>query len=491
MTLFLCGLGLLFLGYFTYGTLVEKMLLPDDRKTPAVANPDGVDYVELPCWKNMLIHLLNIAGIGPVIGVIAGIKFGVISFIIIPLGNVIGGATYDFVLGFMSLRNNGANLPELMRKTGGKTFYVIFSIFLTIVLLLVVAVFINVPATLLNGMVPARNFFWVAVVCIFLYYIMATILPIDKIIGRFYPFFGLCLLVASASLLGTIIYQGFRNPAILQETEAFLSGKFTNANNHPILPLLFVTIACGIISGFHATQSPIVARTMRSERQAKRTYYGMMIAEGFIAMIWGAGALAIYNLFPEFLSQAPAVTLSKITDHFLFSGLSSVTVISVVILSITSGDTALRSLRLSLAEAFHYDQKNLAHRFIMTSPLIVIVALLLWWSNASAKSFNILWNCFAWSNQVIAACALTCATSWLIIQKKNPVFTIVPGFFLTYIVATYLFWTSPAHNGPVGFGLELPYASLVGFLIAFVITMWSWSNGQERLANLELDHAKK
>ena len=228
----------------------------------------------------------------------------------------------------------------------------------------------------------------------------------------------------------------------------------------PIIPLLFVTIACGILSGFHATQSPIIARTMETERHGRRNFYGMMIVEGIIAMIWAAGGLAIYNMFPELMSKSPNLALEFITKTFLGKGMGGITLIAVIILAITSGDTAMRSLRLSLAEIFKIDQKPFKKRLGICVPLIVIVALLLWWSNSSAKSFNNLWNYFAWGNQVLGASTLLGATVWLVMQKKPAWVTLLPGMFMTFIVTTFILWTSPRHSAilPYGVGLDLPTA---------------------------------
>ncbi len=478
MLLFLIGMAILVIGYFTYGRLVEKILGPDDRPTPCQTCCDGVDYVRLPHWKNMLIQLLNIAGVGPVIGVILGIKFGAIAFLIIPIGNIIGGSVHDFVGGMMSLRHNGANLPALIRMNTGKAFYWIFSAFMILLLLLVVAVFINIPAKLIDGFWPESTYLWYIVGLIFLYYIAATLFPVDKIIGLIYPFFGALLILGTFAIFAVLMYHVCKNPSLLQESEAFRAGMLTPANNSPILPMLFVTIACGILSGFHATQSPIIARTMAHENQAKSSYYGMMVLEGVIGMIWAAAGLAIYNLFPELMEKDATKVLSKITTYFLGSWVGAVTVISVVILAITSGDTAMRSLRLSLAEMFNIQQKPIRNRFLLCVPLIVIVVLLLWWSNQSEKTFNQLWVYFAWGNQVLASCTLTAGTVWLFRHGKPGWITAVPGAFMTFIVTTYILWISPAHGGPlgeppVGCGLELRTAYILAILFCLVTTGWS------------------
>ena len=465
MALFFIGLLLLIVGYFTYGKFVEKVLSPDDRQTPAITKCDGVDFLCLPHWKNMLIQLLNIAGVGPVIGVIIGVKFGSIVFILIPIGNIIAGATHDFLAGMMSLRNGGANLPRIVKDNLGNGFSKFFSVFTIGLLLLVVAVFINVPANLIDKLFPEFQLFWWAVVAIFLYYVFATLFPIDKIIGKFYPLFGAMLLIGTFAIFVSMLVAMFSNPDLLTETEKFKSVVWNASNGHPIIPLLFVTIACGIISGFHATQSPIIARTMKSERQARSSFYGMMILEGVIAMVWAAAAMAIYNAVPEAFSKNPNTVLIDITRMFLGDYVSIITVVAVIILAITSGDTAMRSVRLSFAEMFSISQKEFSKRILICIPFIVIVAGLLAWSNIDAKSFNNLWNYFAWGNQVLAASTLSAGAVWLFRQKKNGYIALVPAMFMLFIVFCYILWISPAHGGPVGFGLSLNCAYAVSAIL--------------------------
>ncbi len=479
MLLFLIGLAILIAGYFTYGRLVEKVLAPDDREVPAIALHDGVDYVVMPKWKNMLIQLLNIAGIGPVIGVILGIRFGVIAFLIIPIGNIIGGAVHDFVSGMMSLRHNGANLPELIRLYLGRKFYAVFSVFMCLVLMLVVAVFINVPAKLITQLADNSGIFLWVVAAIFLYYVIATLFPVDKIIGRFYPVFGGLLLIGTFAIFGKLMIEAFQKPELLNESVLFAANKFSS-EKMPLLPMMFVTIACGILSGFHATQSPIIARTMKSEREARATFYGMMVLEGIIAMVWAAAALAIYNTNFLLLKENPNLVLSKITEHFLGSGVGTITILSVVILAITSGDTAMRSLRLSLAEIFKVPQKNPVTRVLFCLPLIAVITGLLIWSNRDAGSFAILWNYFAWGNQVLGAATLTAATVYLTKQGKCFLITMVPGLFITFVVTTYILWISPAHGGPLGFGMDIQQAYIIAIIAASAISGYAvWKAGRQ------------
>ena len=509
MALFLGGIAFLVLGYFLYGKLVEKIFAPDDRETPAVKNADGVDFVVLPRWKNMLIQLLNIAGVGPVIGVILGIKFGIVALIIIPVGCVLMGAVHDMAAGMMSIRDNGANLPKLVQTNLGKTYNIIFEWFMVVLLLLVVAVFINTPAQLINttaqelgkpaadsvsGVIEAvkyqpPNYFWWAVVAIFIYYIIATMFPVDTIIGKVYPFFGLMLLVGTFAIFVALLIAGFKDPSIMKEGMLFRQNMW-KPDTHPVFPLLFVTIACGIISGFHATQSPIIARTMKSEREARSDFYGMMIIEGIIAMIWAVAGLAIYNLHPEFLMDPKTWTgpnvLCEITSHFLGSWMGTITVLAVVILAVTSGDTALRSTRLSLAEMLHIPQKSFLPRFLTCAPLIVLVAALLAWSNTNGTTFGKLWNYFAWGNQVLAATTLMAATVWLLRKghKASALVTLLPGMFMTAVVVTFIFWTNGKNGQPAGlfFFLKdggLPYWVSVGIgvgvAIGFALFVWKRS----------------
>lgn len=463
MMYFLAGLLLLAAGYHFYGRLVEKLIGPDDRDVPSKSHFDGVDFLPLPHWKNMLIQLLNIAGIGPVIGVILGVKFGEIVFLIIPIGNIIGGAVHDFFAGMMSIRDHGANMPAMIRKNLGKGYAVFFSWFMVLLLLLVVAVFINIPAQLLSNMISGnQSLFWLMVVLIFAYYIVATLFPVDKIIGAVYPIFGALLILSAVAILGVLLYRGWSDPALLSESAAFQAAKF----KEPIIPMLFVTIACGILSGFHATQSPIIARTVTSERQGRQAFYGMMVLEGVIAMIWAAGALAIYNMMPETLAMAPAVVLKVITSTFLGKWMGMLTVAGVIILAITSGDTACRSLRLSLAEMCSISQKSFRNRVLLCLPILVIVSGLLAWSNISAKTFNYLWNYFAWGNQVLGASMLLAAVAWLKSQGKPIAAALVPGAFMTFIILAFMLY-----HPTLGLGMNLPYAYLLAGAGTFVILM--------------------
>ena len=476
MGYFLFGIAFLIAGYFIYGRIVEKVLPSSGKPTPCIAAPDGIDCVPLPQWKNMLIQLLNIAGVGPVIGVILGIKFGKVALLIIPVGCVFMGAVHDFAGGKMSLFEGGANLPKIVRKYLGGVYASAFSWVMVVLLLLVVAVFINIPANLIDKTLFSQTpFFWWAVAVIFFYYIVATLFPVDQIIGRIYPLFGALLIIGSVAISVMLLIAAFSNPELLSDCPSF--ARFQEKN--PIFPCLFVTIACGIISGFHATQSPIVARTMTNENQARATFYGMMILEGIIAMIWAAAALAIYNIDEANISLNGAAVLGNITKHFLGPWMGGVTVFAIVVLAITSGDTALRSARLSIAEMFNVKQTDILKRIFTSFPLIIIVAGLLWWSNRDAKSFAKLWNYFAWGNQLLAVTTLMAASVWLLRLGKGSkaLITLIPGVFMCMVVSTFIFWAWPTKDqvwGVVPGGLSLTSAAcaasvVTALVVSFVI----------------------
>lgn len=504
MSYFIGGIILLIVGYFTYGRLIEKVVTPTDRDVPSKTLFDGVDFIPLKHWKNMLIQLLNIAGIGPVIGVILGIKFGPIVFIIIPIGNIIGGAVHDYFAGMMSERNGGANLPELIRRNLGTPTAWLFGFVTVIALLLVVAVFINIPAEIISSKLnhtavaseitekypnlahffgtPEKLIFYVSVTLIFLYYIAATMFPIDQIIGRIYPIFGAILIIGTLAFFGVIVWEFFKNTDLLTPTAEFKKNMF----NAPIIPMLFVTIACGIISGFHATQAPIVARTMNHEREGRQLFYGMMIIEGIIAMIWAAVGLAIYNILPELMQQKPMIGLIASTEYFFNSWFAYVVIIGVVILAITSGDTAMRSLRLTLAECFHFSQKPLLNRILLVIPLIIIISVLLIWSNINAQTFAHLWNYFAWMNQVMAVFTLMAASVALFRLGKCGYIALLPGAFMCFVVTTFILWTSSAVKGPAGLGLPLLSAYIYAGIFTLIVVLAIIYAGRKQKSQLEL-----
>lgn len=476
MITFLIGIAILIGGYFTYGKFVEKVFGPDDRKTPALENPDGVDRMVLPHWKNMLIQLLNIAGIGPVIGVILGIKFGAIVFILLPIGNVLGGAVHDYFSGMVSIRNNGMNVPALSRKFLGKGPSKIVMGLISVALILVGAVFTNTPAALINtpilvGDAVSPTLFWVAVAAIFGYYFISTFFPIDKIIGRIYPIFGGLLILASLGILVGIA------PHLNILDEICFSDFASNFTKHPahqpIIPMLFVTIACGIISGFHSTQSPIVARTENTEKTGRQTFYGMMIIEGLIGMIWAAGGMFIYHKMPELITGASGVkVLSELVTTVLpFAPVSVLVIIGVIVLAVTSGDTSLRSLRLTIAELTGLEQTSVRNRLLLTIPMFAICALIILWSNFNKDGFNILWNYFSWANQLMAVCSLCVTVVYLRSKKKNFWIALLPCMFMAFITCDYILWVSPENlkGAPLGFGLNYNTAIVLAIIFSCIL----------------------
>ena len=486
MITFLIGVAILILGYFTYGKFVERVFGPDDRKTPALANPDGVDRVPMPHWKNVLIQLLNIAGIGPVIGVILGIKFGAIVFILLPLGNVLGGAVHDYFSGMISMRNNGYNVPALSRKFLGKGPAKLVMTLISVALILVGAVFTTTPAALVNtpilvGSHVSQTLFWVAVAVIFAYYFISTFFPIDKIIGRIYPVFGALLILASLAIFIGII------PNLNVLDEFCFADIMSNFHKHPagqpIIPMLFVTIACGIISGFHSTQSPLVARTEVTEKTGRQTFYGMMIIEGLIGMIWAAGGMFIYHQMPELLTGASGVkVLSVLVSTVIpWAPISILVVVGVIILAITSGDTSLRSLRLTVAELTGLEQTSVKNRLLLTVPMFALCAVIIFWSNLNPEGFNILWNYFSWSNQLMAVCSLCVATVYLRSKKKNFWIALIPCMFMTFITADYILWVSPENlkGAPLGFGLDYKTALVIALHDAAILGFFLCVRGKE------------
>lgn len=475
MITFLIGVAILIGGYFTYGKFVEHVFGPDDRKTPALENPDGVDRLVLPHWKNTLIQLLNIAGIGPVIGVILGIKFGAIVFILLPIGNVFGGAVHDYFSGMISMRNNGYNVPALSRKFLGKGPSKVVMALISVALILVGAVFTNTPAQLINTPIlvgqPTPTIFWIAVAAIFAYYFISTFFPIDKVIGRIYPIFGALLILASvAILIGIAPHLNVLDEFCLSD----IGSNFTKHPAHqPIIPMLFVTIACGIISGFHSTQSPLVARTEKSERLGRQTFYGMMIIEGLIGMIWAAGGMFIYHQMPELLTGASGVkVLSELVSTVIpFAPISVMVVVGVIVLAITSGDTSLRSLRLTIAELFNFDQKDPKKRLALTVPMFAICLGIIFWSNLNPEGFNVLWNYFSWSNQLMAVCSLCVTVVYLRSKKKNYLIGLIPCMFMSFICFDYIFWVSPTNmkGAPLGFGLDYNTAIVIALICAIAL----------------------
>ena len=462
MVTFLIGIGILILGYIFYSKYVEKQFAPDDRKTPAYTSYDGLDYVPLPLHKNLLIHLLNIAGLGPILGVIQGILFGPVAFILIPLGCIFMGGVHDYFCGMISMRENGAQITELIKKYLGRRFFQIFIVIVTIMLILLSVVFIYTA-----GDVIAERFFnqtnfsinnpviLSIYAVIALYYILAAMFPIDKIIGRFYPLFTLMLIFG----ILFIVFGFITNGITLFELD------FRHLNMHPkglhILPIFFMTVSCGLLSGFHSTQSTIISRTVKSEFEGKKIFYGMMCAESLIAMIWAAAAMHVYanKLVPDALIGSANV-INIIADTFVLPYLAFVVTLAVVILPITSGDTALRALRLALADIFKLKQSTVKNRFKIMIPIVLALVLILYWAKCNSDSFSLIWRYFTFANQLIAIPTFLYATIFLYKNGKNYLITLLPGLFYIFITSSFIL------NAKIGFNLPYGVSEILGIIVA-------------------------
>ena len=469
------GLVILIVGGILYGKLCTMIMKPDDRKTAAYTQEDGVDFVPMKTWKNSLINLLNIAGTGPILGPIQGILFGPIAFLLIPVGCVIGGAVHDYFSGMLSLRNNGAQMPELVKKYTGKAVYNVYTVFVCLLMLLVGTVFIYTPgdiaATQIFGFsgAPTAVSTWVIYGIIFIYYIAATIFPIDKIIGKIYPLFGAVLLFSAVGVFIGLFTKGY------QLSDFTISG-FSGI--HPVdgknfIPVFFVTVACGIVSGFHSTQTAIISRSVTHEKQGRVTFYNMMIAEGFIAMIWAAAAMgAMAKGIADVTTPATAV-IGIVARDMLGSLGGLIALLGVVVLPITSGDTALRGLRLMVADFLHYDQKPVKNRLTLSSVIFVMVAAILVWAKSSPEGFTILWRYFAWSNQTISIFAFAIITIYLLGKGHSAAWlmTAVPGAFYAFITFSYIC------NEQIGFNLPYNVSVISGIVFAAVYTVVIYMQG--------------
>ena len=451
---FILALVILFFGFAVYGRLTEKIFAPDDRKTPAVELNDGVDYVPIKKWKAVLIQLLNIAGTGPIFGALMGACFGPVVFLWIVLGSILGGAVHDYMSGMISERNSGASIAQLSGKYLGKPAMYIMRAFSVLLLLLTGTVFITSPANLIANMTPKAlsGSFWIAVILI--YYVLATLLPIDKLIGKLYPFFGIVLIVMAVSISGAMIFlPDYNIPEIKLEN--------LHPNGLPIWPYMFVTVACGAISGFHSTQSPMMAKCITSEKHGRYVFYGAMILEAVIALVWAAAGIAFYGetslLNAAITENGQSGTVYEICRKMLGGAGGVLAVIGVVACPITSGDTAFRSARLILAEWTGLDQKSIRNRLVITVPLLSVGAVL------TQLDFNVLWRYFSWSNQTLAMIALWVSTSYLMQNSKNcrySLITAIPGVFMSAVSMTYILMAKE------GFRLSSSVAYPVGIVFA-------------------------
>ena len=474
MITFFIALAVLILGYIVYGKLVEKLFGADpQRPTPATTMADGVDYVPMKPWRIFLIQFLNIAGVGPIIGAIMGAQFGTASFLWIVLGSIFAGAVHDYLAGMISLRDKGASLPEIHGTYLGNTAKQIMRGFTILLMILVGVVFVNTPATLLNAHFTQGWNPYIWIIIILVYYLIATLLPIDKLIGKIYPIFGILLLgMAVAIFVAFIIYK----PEI-PELWSGMQNRHPDAANNPIFPMMFISIACGAISGFHATQSPLMARCMINEKQGRPIFYGAMITEGVVALIWAAAAAYFFHDMPEVTAgKSGAAMVGLIAKQWFTPVIATITILGVISAAVTSGDTAMRSARLIFADFLHFDQKPIKNRLLIAIPMFAVTAAILVYSIADAKGFQVIWRYFAWANQLLATVTLWAISVYLAKNKGKLwyLITLIPALFMTMVTGCFLFVAKAADGGlgsmlprPVGYGIGAAI-TLVG-LIAFII----------------------
>ena len=465
MITFILSLVALVVGYMLYGRFVERVFGPDDRVTPAVAKADGVDFIVLPNWKIFMIQFLNIAGTGPIFGAIMGAKFGPAAYLWIVFGCIFAGAVHDYLSGMLSMRHDGAGQPELIGHYLGqptKKVMLVFSVFL---LMMVGAVFVYSPALIL-GKMCSDGLTWVYIWCgiIFVYYIIATMLPIDKIIGKIYPLFAISMLFMAVALMAVLFYKW---PSLPELYNGLGGEGFTT----PIFPALFITIACGAISGFHATQTPLMARCVKSEKMGRPMFYGAMITEGLVALIWATVSMyffyggAAQELNQPLTLQAPEV-VTVVSEGWLgtFGGLLAL--LGVVAAPITSGDTALRSARLIIAEFIHLEQKTIMKRIWICIPLFGATLLLLFYNIENPDGFNVIWSYFGWANQTLAVFTLWAITVYLVRARKAFWVTMLPALFMTVVCSTFIMIS------PNAFGFNMNVGYVVGAASLLVAVVW-------------------
>jgi len=433
MVTFTIALVTLIVGYFVYGKLMERIFAPDlKRETPAVKLQDGVDFIPMPTWRIFMIQFLNIAGLGPIFGAIMGAKFGSASYLWIVLGSIFAGATHDYFSGMLSMRHDGESLPELIGRYLGSRTKLLMRFFSVILMVLVGAVFVSGPAALLAGLTPEKfdALFWIIV--IFIYYMLATMLPVDKIIGKIYPLFAVALIFMAVGIL-VMLYVNFLD---IPELTDGLHNTHPNADKLPIFPVMFVSIACGAISGFHATQSPLMARCLTNEKYGRPVFYGSMITEGIVALIWAAAANYFFHENGMDESNA-GVIVNAITRDWLGSVGAVLAILGVVFAPITSGDTALRSARLIVADFLHVEQKSISKRLLISVPLFLATLAVLIYSLMDKEGFDMIWRYFAWCNQTLSVFTLWTITVYLFLQKKFYWVTYIPALFMTMVCVSY------------------------------------------------------
>jgi len=464
MITFTIALVALVLGYVVYGGFITRLMGADpERPVPSKTMADGVDFVELPTWKAYMIQFLNIAGLGPIFGAIMGSKFGTASYLWIVFGTIFAGSVHDYLSGMMSMRHGGSSLTELVGRYLGQNFKKVFSMFTLVLLILVTAVFTSQPADLLAKLTPdfVGVNFWIVV--IFMYYMLATLFPVDKIIGRFYPIFGAALLFMA---FGIMISLFIHRP----ELPEMWNGFGTKYEKNPIFPMMFISIACGAISGFHASQSPLMARCLKDEGKGRIVFYGAMVSEGIVALVWAAAATSYFAEFgPDHTAGEVVLAISK-TWLGKLGGILAV--LGVVAAPITSGDTSMRSARLIVADFFHISQKKAASRILICLPLFALSIAALLYSLSDAQGFAVIWRYFAWSNQTLAVFTLWAITVYLTIRKKNIYVTLIPAMFMSLVTSAYILYAKEGFALPAK--VAFPIAVAVMFFFLFMYIHWRY-----------------
>lgn len=473
MITFLICLALLVGAYFLYGAYLDRVCQIDAKApVPSATLYDGVDYLPMPRWRTFLIQLLNIAGVGPIFGAIMGACFGPVAFLWITLGGIFVGAMHDYVSGVILLRNDGLSLPEIVGRYLGRGMLQLMRVIAMVLLILVGVVFMRSPASIMGEMVPAVSYWW-WVAIILVYYFIATMLPIDKLIGKVYPLFGAALIFMALGLLGVLLFGEYSIPELVPAT---LRNFQPNAEAMPIIPTLFITIACGAVSGFHATQSPLMARCMNNERESRVVFYGAMISESIIALIWAAIGMAFFH-GPESLAAAlaengnnAAWAVNTIAHTTLGQVGAILALLGVVAAPITSGDTAFRSARLIVADILHIEQRTIYKRLMISLPLFAIGTVLLF------VDFDIIWRYFAWTNQAMSVVTLWVIVVYLRERDRNIWVALPPAIFMTYICTAFVFISDQF----VGMA-NRPLAYTLATVVTLIISAAMWQKVRSRV----------
>mgnify|MGYP002720124935 FL=1 len=480
MLTFIGGILLLVLGYFTYGKFVDRNFqIEPGRSTPAEVLRDNMDFVPMKKQTNALIELLNIAGTGPIFGPIMGALYGPMAYVWIVLGCIFAGGVHDYMIGMISLRNNGAHLPELAEKYLGRPVKHVVNIFAMLLLILVSTVFVVTPAELIADLTPAGITVGLITLLIFAYYLVTTVIPIDKAMGKVYPIFGAVLILTTLAIGGMLIYHGFTGTYTLPNLSLASLTNNPHPDGTPVFPIIFFTISCGALSGFHATQAPMVSRTTTNEREGRYTFYGMMIAEGVIAMIWATAAMALFDgqsLADMIAAGTPSVVVNEVSFLLLGNVFGTLAILGVIVLPISSGLSGFRSLRNILADYIGMKQDSLRKVLAVTIPLFVVSFIL------TTIDFDILWRYFSWANQVTAVISLFVSTRYLYLKGRNYLITFLPGAFMLYATVIYIL------AQPIGFNLGYGLLSyLLALVLSLAIVYLFWSTGYKLKQELNPD----